>query len=108
MRKTLFWILLAMAFNLGVAVWLGREAAIQFLTAYLVEKSLSVDNIFVFLMIFTYFDVPARYQPKVLYWRVGGAVVLRAIFIFGGIALIHRFHWITYLFGFFLAATGVR
>ncbi|MFH0931813.1 MAG: TerC family protein [Candidatus Zixiibacteriota bacterium] len=102
------WIALALLFNLGVYFWLGSEKALEFLAGYLTEKSLSVDNIFVFLLIFTYFRVPPLYQHKVLFWGILGALVMRAIFIATGIALIQKFHWIIYIFGAFLILTGVK
>jgi tellurite resistance protein TerC len=102
------WIALALLFNLGVYYWRGPEPAIAFLTGYLIEKSLSVDNIFVFLLIFTYFRVPPRYQPRALFWGILGALVMRAILILLGISLIQRFHWVIYLFGAFLILTGVK
>lgn len=102
------WIALALLFNLGIYFWRGKIIALEFLTGYLLEKSLSVDNIFVFLLIFTYFRVPAQYQHKVLFWGILGALVLRAIFIVLGITLIQKFHWIIYLFGAFLVFTGVK
>lgn len=102
------WIGLALLFNVGVYFWRGSEVALQFLTGYLIEKSLSVDNIFVFLLIFTHFRVPALYQHKVLFWGILGALVMRAVFIFTGVALISKFHWIIYIFGAFLILTGIR
>jgi tellurite resistance protein TerC len=103
-----FWIALALVFNVGVYFWRGSEDALKFLTGYLIEKSLSVDNIFVFLLIFSYFRVPAQYQHKVLFWGIVGALVMRAILIFAGVALIERFHWIIYVFGAFLIFTGIK
>ena len=102
------WIVLALGFNVGVYIWLGHDPALQFLTGYLVEKSLSVDNLFVFLLLFTYFKVPPQYQHKVLYWGIIGALVMRGFLILTGSALIARFHWILYLFGIFLVITGIR
>ena len=102
------WIGLALLFNYGVYIWLGKEKAMEFLAAYVVEKSLSVDNLFVFIMIFNYFQVKPRYQHKILFWGILGALVLRAIFILAGIALIHLFHWIIYVFGVFLIYTGIQ
>ena len=102
------WVVLALLFNLGIYVWSGPQRAIEFLTGYLIEKSLSVDNIFVFLMIFTYFRVPAQYQHKVLFWGILGALVMRAVFIFAGVALVKQLHWIIYVFGGFLIFTGVK
>ena len=102
------WITLAMGFNLFIYYVFGREQAIEFFTGYLIEKSLSVDNIFVIIMIFSYFHVPTAYQHKVLFWGILGALVMRVIFIFAGIELIHRFHWLIYIFGGFLIITGIR
>jgi tellurite resistance protein TerC len=102
------WIALALLFNMGIYFWYGSEKALQFLTGYLIEKSLSMDNIFVFLLIFSYFEVPRVFQHKVLFWGVFGAIVLRAIFIITGIALIERFHWVIYVFGFFLIFIGIK
>lgn len=103
-----FWIALALAFNAVVWWWQGAEVALQFLTGYLIEKSLSVDNLFVFLLIFSYFAVPAKYQHRVLFWGVLGALVMRFAFIVAGAALIERFHWLIYVFGAFLIFTGLR
>jgi tellurite resistance protein TerC len=108
LRESLLWISLAVLFNIGIYFWSGSEKALLFFTGYLVEESLSVDNLFVFLMIFTYFSVPARYQHKVLFWGILGAVVMRGLFIAGGVTLLHRFHWLIYIFGAFLIFTGLR
>jgi tellurite resistance protein TerC len=105
---TAVWIVLAMLFNLFVYYYFDKEKALEFFTAYVVEKSLSIDNIFVIIMIFSYFSVPASYQHKVLFWGILGALVMRVIFIFAGIELIHKFHWLIYLFGGFLVVTGIR
>lgn len=105
---SLFWIALSLLFNLVLYFWLGHEAALQFLTGYLIEKSLSVDNLFVFLLLFSYFKVPAKYQHKVLFWGILGALIMRGILIVSGAALLARFHWVGYLFGLFLLVTGVR
>ncbi|MCX7918753.1 MAG: TerC family protein [bacterium] len=102
------WICLALLFNLGIYFWRGSHTAIEFLTGYLLEKSLSVDNIFVFLLIFSYFRVPAEYQHKVLFWGILGALIMRAIFIITGVVLIQKFHWVIYLFGAFLILTGIK
>jgi len=102
------WIILALLFNLGIYFWQGEESALEFLTGYLIEKSLSVDNIFVFLLIFSYFDVPFLYQHKVLFWGILGALIMRAVFIAAGITLIENFHWVIYIFGAFLILTGVK
>jgi tellurite resistance protein TerC len=102
------WASLAMLFNVGVFLFhpRGTDAGLEFFTGYLTEQSLSVDNIFVFLVLFDYFKVPRVYQHKVLFWGVLGAVIFRAIFILGGLALISRFHWMIYVFGGFLVLTG--
>ena len=102
------WIGLALAFNYGIYVFMGKEKAIEFLTGYVIEKSLSIDNLFVFIMLFTYFNVNTKYQHKVLFWGILGALVMRAIFIFAGVALINKFHWIIYVFGVVLVFTGIK
>ncbi len=102
------WILLALTFNGIIYFWRGSETALEFLTGYLIEKSLSVDNIFVFIMIFAYFKVPALYQHKILFWGILGALIMRAIFIATGVTLIQKFHWIIYVFGAFLILTGIK
>ena len=102
------WVALAMAFNAGVFHFRGTEQGIQFFTGYLIEKSLSVDNIFVFALIFGFFAVPKAYQHRVLFWGILGALVMRAIFIAAGAALLTRFHWIIYIFGAFLLFTGIK
>ncbi|UFH45231.1 TerC family protein [Flavobacterium galactosidilyticum] len=102
------WISLALAFNYGIYVFMGKEKAIEFLTGYVIEKSLSIDNLFVFIMLFTYFNVNTKYQHKVLFWGILGALVMRAIFIFAGVALINKFHWIIYVFGVLLVFTGIK
>jgi tellurite resistance protein TerC len=102
------WIALALVFNLGVYFWRGPQVALEFLTGYLIEKSLSVDNIFVFLLIFSYFRVPTFYQHKVLFWGILGALVMRAAFIIAGITLIEKFHWMIYVFGGLLILTGIK
>ncbi|HCR48926.1 MAG TPA: TerC family protein [Rhodothermales bacterium] len=102
------WVALAMVFNFGVYTFMGEEKGIAFLTGYLIEKSLSVDNIFVFVLIFSYFSVPPRYQHRILFWGILGALVMRAIFIFAGVALIKQFHWVIYVFGAFLIFTGLK
>jgi len=102
------WIGLALAFNAGIWHWHGGEKALQFFTGYLVELSLSVDNLFVFLLVFGYFRVPVRHRHKALFWGIFGALVMRAVFIAAGIALITRFHWIIYVFGAVLIASGIK
>ncbi len=105
---SLVWIALALVFNAGLYIWQGPEPALQFLTGYLIEKSLSVDNIFVFVLLFSAFGVPAAYQHRVLFWGVLGALVMRGILIAVGAVLLEDFHWIIYLFGAFLIFTGIR
>lgn len=109
------WISIALAF--GVVVYfdylrespaVARIKILEYLTAYLIEYSLSVDNIFVFILIFSYFAVDARYQHKVLFWGIIGAIVMRAIFIFAGVTLIHKVHWVVYIFGAFLVYSGIK
>jgi tellurite resistance protein TerC len=102
------WVGLALSFNVAIYFWQGSQAALEFLTGYLIEKSLSLDNIFVFYLIFSYFRVLRRHQYKVLFWGIIGALVMRIVFILAGISLIERFDWIVYLFGVFLIFTGVR
>lgn len=103
-----FWITLGLTFNVLVYFWRGPEVGLEFLTGYILEKSLSVDNLFVFLLVFTYFGVPAIYQHKVLFWGILGALVMRGLFIAGGITLINGFHWLIYVFGAFLIFTGLK
>jgi tellurite resistance protein TerC len=105
---SVFWVALALAFNFGVYRLLGAERGLEFLTGYLIEKALSVDNIFVFVLIFSYFRVPPQYQHRILFWGVLGALVMRGAMIVAGAALIDRFHWIIYVFGAFLVFTGIR
>jgi len=102
------WISLALVFNYGIYVFMGEEKALEFLAGYLIEKSLSVDNLFVFIMLFSYFNVNPIYQHKVLFWGILGALIMRAAFIFAGVALITKFHWIIYIFGAFLILTGIK
>ena len=102
------WIFLAMGFNVLIYFNFGETKALEFFTGYLIEKALSVDNIFVFILIFTYFQVPPQYQHKVLFWGIIGALIMRVIFIFAGVALLEKFHWTIYIFGGFLIYTGVK
>jgi len=102
------WVALAIAFNVGVYTWFGPERGLEFAAGYLIEKALAVDNIFVFVVIFSAFSVPARYQHRVLFWGVIGALAMRAAFIFAGAAFLARFHWGIYVFGAILAVTGLR
>lgn len=102
------WIAMALIFGIGVYHYMGSQTALDYYTGYLIEKSLSVDNIFVFLLVFSYFQVPPEYQHKVLFWGIFGALVMRFLFIFVGVALLEQFHWIIYVFGGFLVFTGIK
>jgi tellurite resistance protein TerC len=110
------WISIALLFNLGIFLgWFGPytdatrdKAALEFLTGYLIEKSLSVDNVFVFALLFAYFQIPAQYQHRVLFWGILGALVMRAILIFAGVALLAKFHWLIYVFGALLIVSGIK
>jgi tellurite resistance protein TerC len=103
-----FWIGLAMLFNVGIYFFLGHQKALEFFTGYLIEESLSVDNLFVFIMIFAAFNIEPKYQHRILFWGIIGAIVMRAVFIFAGIALIEKFDWVMYVFGVFLVYTGIK
>lgn len=105
---TVVWISLALLFNAGIFLLEGREPGMMFLAGYLIEKSLSVDNIFVFVMLFSFFAVPREYQHRVLFWGILGALVMRGTLIGVGAYLISQFHWILYIFGAFLVFTGIR
>jgi len=105
---TLGWILLAFLFNILIYFFFGSQKALEFLTAYLLEKSLSLDNLFIFLIIFSYFDLPFLSQQKVLKWGILGAFIMRAVFIFGGIWLLQKFHFMFFVFGAFLILSGIR
>lgn len=102
------WIALALVFNSIIYFWRGEHDAMLFLTGYVIEKSLSVDNLFVFLLIFGYFKIPNEYQHKILFYGILGALVMRAIFIWAGIAIIEQFHWVIYIFGAFLVFSGFK
>ncbi|MCI0348067.1 MAG: TerC family protein [Acidobacteriales bacterium] len=108
MGWSVFWVSLAACFSILVYYWFGRHKALEFVTGYLIEESLSVDNLFVFLLIFRYFRVDLKYQHKVLFWGIIGALIARGVFIAAGVALITRFHWIIYVFGAFLIYTGFK
>jgi len=102
------WISLALIFNVGLYVLRGPDPALQFFTGWLIEKSLSVDNIFVFVLLFSFFSVPSAYQHRVLFWGILGALIMRGILIAVGAVLLEQFHWILYVFGAFLIFTGIR
>ena len=105
---TVVWVSLAMLFNLGIGHYMGDAKALEFFTGYVIEKSLSVDNVFVFALLFSYFAVPAQYQHKVLFWGILGALIMRAVMIALGAKLITEFAWIIYVFGVFLIVTGIK
>jgi tellurite resistance protein TerC len=121
---SVFWIGLAILFNIGIyvivghlnifdlgaeeAMRLGREKAFEFLTAYLIEESLSIDNLFVFIMIFSFFKIETKFQHRILFWGIIGAIVMRALFIFAGVAILNKFAWVMYIFGAFLIYTGLN
>jgi tellurite resistance protein TerC len=111
-REALTWVVvfvtLALLFNVGVFLWFGPQKALEFTTGYLIEYALSVDNVFVFIVIFSYFAVPAAFQHRVLFWGIVGALAVRAVFIVLGAALLQKFHWVIYIFGGFLVLTGVK
>ncbi len=102
------WITLALIFNFGVFSYMGNQKGMEFLTGYLLEYSLSVDNIFIFILLFGFFNVPKRYQHKVLFWGIVGAIIMRAVLIGLGTALVSQFHWILYIFGLFLIITSIK
>jgi tellurite resistance protein TerC len=105
---SLFWIGLSLVFNVGVYYMYGSQKALEFFTGFIIEKSLSVDNLFVFIMVFSYFNVPSVYQHKILFWGIIGAIVMRAIFIFTGVAIIQKFSWVIFVFGGLLIYTGFK
>ena len=102
------WMTLAMCFNVFIYYWQGEVKALEFFTGYIIEKALSVDNIFVFVLIFSYFKTPAIHQHKILFWGIIGALIMRAVFIFAGVALLEKFHWTIYVFGAILIYTGYK
>ncbi|MFY9311189.1 MAG: TerC family protein [Bacteroidia bacterium] len=102
------WVFLAMCFNALIYYWQGQAKALEFFTGYVIEKSLSMDNIFVFVLIFTYFKTPAIHQHKILFWGIIGALIMRAVFIFAGVAILEKFHWTIYIFGAILIYTGYK
>ena len=102
------WISITLLFSIFVLFQFGKTKALEFLTGYVIEYSLSVDNIFVFILIFTYFSVKPKYQHKILFWGILGALIMRGIFIIAGVTLINRFHWIVLIFGGFLVVTGIK
>jgi tellurite resistance protein TerC len=102
------WVLLAVGFAVFIWQWRGRPFALEFVTGYIIELSLSVDNLFVFLLIFSYFKVDSKHQHKVLFWGILGAIIMRAVFILVGVSIIRKFHWVVYIFGAFLVYTGIK
>ncbi len=105
---SLVWVVMAALFNIGVYVWFGSRTGLEFTTGYLIEKALAVDNIFVFVVLFSAFGIPAAYQHRILFWGVLGALLMRAAFIVAGAALLARFHFVMYVFGALLAFTGLK
>ena len=105
---TVVWVALALVFGAGVYAFMGRDAGLEYFAGYLIEKALSVDNVFVFVLIFGFFRVPLRYQHRVLFWGILGALVMRGVMIVAGAYLLQQFHWVMYLFGAFLVFTGIR
>jgi tellurite resistance protein TerC len=103
-----FWIVIALVFNTAIYLWIGSDSAVEFAAAYLIERALSFDNLFIFLLVLSYFKVPSIYQYRVLFWGIIAALVFRGIFIMAGIELIDKFHWVLYLFGAFLIFTGIK
>lgn len=112
MRESLIWVSVWVSLAIGFAwltlKWFGKEIALQFITGYVIELSLSVDNVFVFVLLFSYFNVPPQYQHRVLFWGIIGALAMRAAFIFAGAALLENFHWMIYLFGGILVISGAK
>lgn len=102
------WVMLSVFFGIGIYFYMGPQSSLDYFTGYVIEKSLSVDNIFVFILVFSYFGVPAKYQHKILFWGIFGALVMRFVFIFLGVALIEEVEWVIYLFGAFLVYTGIK
>jgi len=105
---SIFWVVVSVLFNILILFWLGEEKALEFLTGYLLEKSLSADNIFVFAVLFSYFAVPEEYRHRVLFWGVVGAIVFRLTFILAGTALLKKFHWVVYVFGIIVIISGIK
>src|SRR5262249_16734127 len=103
-----FWISLALGFAVFIHQWMGPAKALEFVAGYLLEEALSVDNLFVFILLFAYFKVPPEEEKTVLFWGILGALVMRGLFIFAGVALVRRFHWVLYAFGVFLIYTGIQ
>ena len=108
LRMSAFWIALAIGFGVFIHYWMGPTKALEFATGYLLEEALSVDNLFVFILLFAYFKVPAEEEKTVLFWGILGALLMRGAFIFAGVALVRRFHWVLYLFGLFLIYSGIQ
>lgn len=107
-KWVLFWVGLAVVFNVFIHLEFGAARALEFTTGYLIEEALSIDNVFVFLILFRYFHVPKMYQHRVLFFGIVGAIILRGVFILAGSAMLARFHWVIYIFGIFLVFTGIK
>ena len=108
LRWVIIWVCIALAFNVVIYFWLGQQKAIEFLTGYIIELSLSMDNVFVIALIFAYFRVPSEYQHRILFWGILGALLMRGIMIGAGAALVAQFHWVLYGFGVFLIYSGIK
>lgn len=105
---SIVWVVVSLLMNLVILIWQGEKKALEFFTGYLVEKSLSADNVFVFAVIFSYFAVPPKYRHKVLFWGILGAIIMRLLFILAGAALLKKFHWIAYIFGIIVIVSGIK
>lgn len=103
-----FWICLALSFNAGIYFFMGKEKALEFLGGYIIEQSLSIDNLFLFIMVFTSFGIKPEYQRRVLNYGIAGAIILRLIFVVLGVAIVNMFHWVLYVFGFILIISGIK
>ena len=106
--QSIFWVAISFGFAFLILLYLGREMAAQFMRAYVTEKLLSVDNLFVFMLIFSYFKLEEKYHHKVLFWGILGAIIFRALFITIGAYIIHQFYWVLYIFGAILIYTGIK
>lgn len=108
LRWVIFWIVSALIFNTGIYFFMGKQKALEFLGGYIIEKSLSLDNLFLFLIVFESFGVPISYQRRVLNYGIASAMVLRLIFVILGVAIVNKFHWMLYIFGMILIITGIK
>lgn len=108
LRWVIFWISSALIFNAGIYFFMGKQKALEFLGGYIIEKSLSLDNLFLFLIVFESFGIPAAYQRRVLNYGIASAMILRLIFVILGVAIVNKFHWMLYIFGILLIITGIK